>query len=68
MCIRDRFRTLKINAQPATKGTIIRLAVGGGGGYGRPEERDLDAVRYDVENGYVSVERARADYGYVHPE
>ncbi|WP_242086284.1 hydantoinase B/oxoprolinase family protein [Microbacterium lacticum] len=64
----DEFRTLKINAQPASKGTIIRLAVGGGGGYGAPAERDHEAVRYDVENGYVSAERARADYGYVHPE
>lgn len=37
----------------------------GGGGVGDPMERDVDAVRNDVINGLVSVERARAEYGVV---
>jgi N-methylhydantoinase B len=28
-------------------------------------ERDIEAVRQDVINGYVSVEHARQDYGVV---
>ena len=35
----------------------------GGGGYGSPLERDPERVRYDVNEGYVTPERARAVYG-----
>jgi N-methylhydantoinase B len=37
----------------------------GGGGYGDPYERDIDAVVWDVKNGLVSIEGAREDYGVV---
>ncbi|MCU0540199.1 MAG: hypothetical protein MUF46_09990, partial [Desulfobacterales bacterium] len=37
----------------------------GGGGYGEPFERDPEAVESDAANGYVSIERAREDYGVV---
>jgi N-methylhydantoinase B len=37
----------------------------GGGGLGDPLERDPAAVLEDVIDGYVSVERARKDYGVV---
>lgn len=37
----------------------------GGGGFGDPTERDIDAVLEDVIDGYVSLERARKDYGVV---
>lgn len=62
----NEFRALKLNARKAVKGTVVRLAVGGGGGYGEASERDPEAIRYDIENGYISAERARADYGYEH--
>ncbi len=37
----------------------------GGGGLGDPIERDPEAVLEDVADGYVSIERARKDYGVV---
>jgi N-methylhydantoinase B len=37
----------------------------GGGGYGDPFERDIERVLRDVRGGYVSVERARTEYGVV---
>lgn len=37
----------------------------GGGGYGDPYEREVDAVVWDVKNGLVSIEGAHADYGVV---
>lgn len=37
----------------------------GGGGFGDPLERDVSAVLDDVEQEYVSIERARKDYGVV---
>ncbi|MDN7182267.1 hydantoinase B/oxoprolinase family protein [Caballeronia sp. SEWSISQ10-4 2] len=54
-------------------GAMLHLADGetvlsyscGGGGYGRPEMRDPELVRRDVEEGYLSRERARSIYGVV---
>jgi N-methylhydantoinase B len=46
-------------------GDVIEFHSAGGGGYGSPFERDAEAVESDVVNGYVSIERAREDYGVV---
>jgi N-methylhydantoinase B len=46
-------------------GDLIQFHSAGGGGYGNPLERDPEAVAADAFNGYVSVERAREDYGVV---
>lgn len=46
-------------------GDTIQFHSAGGGGYGNPLERDPEAVAADVFNGYVSVERAKSDYGVV---
>ena len=37
----------------------------GAGGYGNPLERDPEMVRRDVIYGYVSLEKAKEDYGVV---
>lgn len=44
---------------------IIRVVTGNGGGLGDPMERDRAAVQDDIDNGLLSVERARAVYGYA---
>ncbi len=46
-------------------GDVIRFDSAGGGGYGDPLQRDVQAVAADVVNGYVSIEKAREDYGVV---
>ena len=46
-------------------GEKILIKAGGGGGYGDPFDRDPEAVRDDVKNGYVSREAARESYGVV---
>jgi N-methylhydantoinase B len=46
-------------------GDVIEFHSAGGGGYGNPLERDPQAVEEDVLNGYVSIEKAREDYGVV---
>ena len=46
-------------------GDLIQFRSAGGGGYGDAYERDPDAVEQDVINGYVSIEKARKDYGVV---
>jgi N-methylhydantoinase B len=44
-------------------GGQLELLSGGGGGYGAPEDRDIERVVEDVRLGYVTVEGARSDYG-----
>jgi len=44
-------------------GDVVVMDAAGGGGYGDPLERDLELVESDVLEGYVSVEKAREDYG-----
>lgn len=46
-------------------GDRISFYSAGGGGYGDPLERDPTLVAQDVRLGYVSLERARTDYGVV---
>jgi N-methylhydantoinase B len=46
-------------------GDILANNTGGGGGYGRPFERDPARVAVDVRNGFVSVRAAAHDYGVV---
>ena len=53
----------KATMHPIAAGETLRVRTGGGGGYGRPADRDPDAVRRDVAEGYVSAEAARRDYG-----
>jgi N-methylhydantoinase B len=45
------------------EGDVFVFFAAGGGGYGDPLDRDPDAVARDVAQGWVSAERAEADYG-----
>ena len=47
------------------KGTIIHFRPAGGGGYGPPAERDLDAIQSDLDDGYISPNAARDLYGVM---
>jgi N-methylhydantoinase B len=59
----DQERSISIERIPVRTGDRVVLHTAGGAGFGDPLERDRDAVRHDVAEGYVSAERARADYG-----
>jgi N-methylhydantoinase B len=47
------------------KGTIVHQIAGGGGGYGDPFKRPVEKVLKDVQNGFVSIEKAKIDHGVV---
>jgi len=53
------------DAEPVAAGEIIRIRTTGGGGWGDPLSRPVDAVLRDVRWGKVSVAGALADYGVV---
>jgi N-methylhydantoinase B len=44
-------------------GDRLLMHYGGGGGFGDPRERDPAALARDIEDGYVTPEGARRDYG-----
>lgn len=59
----EESEVLKTSGMQLQAGTTVTAIAGGGGGYGNPLEKDIEEVQRDVINGYVSVERARDDYG-----
>jgi len=67
---RARFLRNNTKADPSgltfcENGDTISFYSAGGGGYGDPLERDPLAVVQDVRLGYVSLDKARTDYGVV---
>jgi N-methylhydantoinase B len=62
---RERFLGAVFSGVDVGPGDVFTRPSAGGGGYGDPLERDPRAVREDVADGYVSLERARKDYGVV---
>jgi N-methylhydantoinase B len=58
----------KLQATLLAPNDALVIESGGGGGFGDPRERSLDAIRGDVRSGYVSREAALADYGLAEDE
>ena len=46
-----------------SSGERVILEMPGGGGRGKPEERDTSMIQEDLKNGFISVEKARSEYG-----
>jgi N-methylhydantoinase B len=46
-------------------GDMVIMDAAGGGGYGDPLKRDPDLVEQDVMEGYVSLRKAKEEYGVV---
>ncbi len=60
------FQNGKALNQVLQTGDAYILRSGGGGGYGSPLERDLDALARDVRCGYVTRDSAEVNYGAVY--
>jgi N-methylhydantoinase B len=66
-----RLRQFRINGEIAQAkgryvlkpGDVVTIYEAGGGGFGNPRQRSIDAVVSDVINGLVSVDGALSDYG-----
>ena len=62
---RDDFPNAKVFTARLGPGEAFALRSGGGGGFGPPLERSIEAVAHDVRQGYVTPEAAFRDYGVV---
>ncbi len=45
-------------------GDLLRVHIGGGGGYGDARERDASLIERDLEEGRISLETARTVFGW----
>ena len=54
-----------VTALEVNKDDVIRIHTGNGGGYGDPKARPRELVLDDLENGLLSLERARSVYGFT---
>ncbi len=59
----EREERVSTKRVPVVPGDLIRIESAGGAGHGDPRDRDPEAVRRDVAEGYVSAEVARDVYG-----
>lgn len=59
------FPSGKVPLMTLQPGQALRLVIGGGGGWGDPLQRDVDAALRDVEDGYTSAEFAKRYHGVV---
>lgn len=48
----------------AKKGDVLSIRTAGGGGYGNPKERSRESIKKDIEDGKISLERAKKVYGW----
>jgi N-methylhydantoinase B len=59
------FPNAKVLVAHLQPGDAFRMRSGGGGGYGSPLDRPIEAVEADAAQGYISVAAARDAYGVV---
>lgn len=62
---KEQFLGTVFSNVPVEQGDSFIRPSAGGGGLGDPLERDPHSVLEDVIDGYVSIERARKDYGVI---
>ena len=55
----------KVKSFPLKHGDVVLMQTTAGGGVGDPLDRQADLVLKDVNEGYVSIERAQSVYGVV---
>lgn len=50
---------------PLSKGDVVHVVTGTGGGCGDPMMRDPEAIRQDIRDEYITADEAREFYGFV---
>jgi N-methylhydantoinase B len=58
----------KVTNMMVRRGDVVRLETSGGGGFGDAKLRPREAVRRDLDQGYVSARSATTLYGFHHEQ
>jgi N-methylhydantoinase B len=58
----SRERYSVVNALTLNTDDVIRVVTGTGAGWGNPEERDIELIKDDLKNGYITEEQANKYY------
>ena len=58
----------KATRVPIPAGSVMAFRTGGGGGWGKPVDRDPEKIHEDITNGYMTEERCREEYPHVFAE
>jgi N-methylhydantoinase B len=61
----DSLKPVNVIRHLVPAGTVAVVATAGGGGWGDPLQRDPEKIRWDVIEGYVSLDAAKREYGVV---
>ena len=62
--VQDDGTTMRVKGkQFVPHGRKVMMAIPGGAGYGKPEDRDPEFVKRDLARGYISAETAAQEYG-----
>ena len=51
-----------VSGLTVNRGEVIRIITGTGAGWGDPLQRDLELVKEDLKNGYITAEQANKYY------
>jgi len=61
----SEFKTVELHRGWVPAGSEALIQTSGGGGWGNPLDRDPARVRWDVLEGFISLDSARDNYGVV---
>ena len=65
ICVNDGPPFDKAGRVDLRKGDRVRLVQPGGGGFGDPTARAAEDIRHDLQEGYITPEGAKRDYGWT---
>jgi len=60
--VQDQFPNAKVLLKRLSKGDTFTLLTGGGGGFGKPTDRDFSKINNDLRQGYISTKSAKSIY------
>lgn len=58
-----KYEMTMIDGYPVKAGDTVTIITQGGGGYGNPKERDIEAIKADLINEVVTIDAVKSDYG-----
>ena len=57
-------RVTRIPSTKLSKGDLLKIVTGSGGGFGNPKQRKKENVLSDIENGFISKKDAEKIYNF----